>query len=56
MKGELIDHIYRYFNEVNTDSVVYHCKYRLKEIKPSKEVVGNTLSAKRLYWYPHLNS
>jgi len=34
-KQELIDRIYRYFNEINEDPVVYHWKYKMDEFAPS---------------------
>lgn len=46
-KEELIDRIYKYFDEVNEDPVVYHWKYRLEEIDPSEEVIVDTLPAKK---------
>ena len=46
-KEELIGRIYKYFDEVNADPVVYHWKYRLEEIDPSEEVVVDTLPVKK---------
>ena len=46
-KEELIGRIYKYFDEVNADSVVYHWKYRLEEIDPGEEVVVDTLPVKK---------
>lgn len=46
-KGELIGRIYKYFDEVNADPVVYHWKYRLEEIDPSEEVIVDTLPVKK---------
>lgn len=46
-KEELIGRIYKYFDEVNSDPVVYHWKYRLEEIDPSEEVVVDTLPVKK---------
>lgn len=46
-KEELIDRIYKYFDEVNEDPVVYHWKYRLEEIDPSEEVIVDTLPVKK---------
>lgn len=34
-KQELIDRIYKYFEEVNETPVVYHWKYRMEEFKPN---------------------
>lgn len=39
--------IYKYFDEVNEDPVVYHWKYRLDEIDPSEKVVVDTLPIKK---------
>lgn len=33
-KQELEDRIYKYFDEVNADPVVYHLTYNLDEISP----------------------
>ena len=33
-KQELEDRIYKYFNEVNADPVVYHWTYKPDEISP----------------------
>ena len=46
-KEELIDRIYKYFDEVNEEPVVYHWKYRLEEIDPSEEVIVDTLPVKK---------
>jgi len=46
-KDELVQRIYKYFDEVNEDPVVYHWKYRLDEIDPSEEVVVDTLPVKK---------
>ena len=46
-KEELIGRIYKYFDEVNADPVVYHWKYRLEEIDPSEEVIVDTLPVKK---------
>ena len=42
-KDELVQRIYRYFDEVNEQPVVYHWKYKLEEINSSEEVVVDTL-------------
>lgn len=42
-KKELVERIYKYFEEVNADPVVYHWKYKLDEIDPSEEVQVETL-------------
>lgn len=46
-KDELVERIYKYFNEVNADPVVYHWKYKLDEIDPSEEVKVDTLPLKK---------
>lgn len=46
-KEELIQRIYKYFEEINENPVVYHWKYKLEEIDPSEEVVVDTLSVKK---------
>ena len=45
-KEELIDRIYKYFDEVNEEPVVYHWKYKLDEIDPSEKVKVETLPLK----------
>ena len=40
---ELIQRIYKYFDEVNADPVVYHWKYKLDEIDPDEKVIVETL-------------
>ena len=45
-KEELVERIYKYFEEVNADPVVYHWKYRLEEIDPSEEIQFDTLPLK----------
>lgn len=40
---ELTQRIYKYFDEVNADPVVYHWKYKLDEIDPDEKVVVETL-------------
>lgn len=46
-KEELVQRIYKYFEEINEDPVVYHWKYKLDEIDSSEEVVVDTLSVKK---------
>lgn len=46
-KDELVQRIYKYFEEANEYPVVYHWKYKLDEIDPSEEVVVETLPIKR---------
>ena len=40
---ELKQRIYKYFDEVNADPVVYHWKYKLDEIDPKEKVIVDTL-------------
>jgi len=42
-KEELTERIYKYFNEINEDPVVYHWKYKLDEIDSSEEIAVDTL-------------
>lgn len=46
-KEELVERIYKYFEEINADPVVYHWKYKLDEIDPSEEIQVETLLHKR---------
>ena len=46
-KEELVARIYKYFDEINENPVVYHWKYKLEEIDPSEEVVVDTLPVKQ---------
>ena len=46
-KEELVERIYKYFEEINESPVVYHWKYRLDEIDPSEELQGETLPRKK---------
>ncbi len=46
-KEELVIRIYRYFEEVNAEPVVYHWRYRLDEIDPTKELSVDTLLLKK---------
>lgn len=39
--------IYKYFDEVNEEPVVYHWKYRLEENDPSEDVAVDTLQIKK---------
>ena len=43
-KEELVSRIYKYFDEVNAEPVVYHWKYKLEEIDPSEKVQVENLS------------
>lgn len=45
-KAELADRIYRYFEEVNAEPVVFHWKYNLDDIDISEEIIVDTLSLK----------
>ena len=42
-KEELVERIYKYFEEVNAEPVVYHWKYRLDEIDPTGGILVETL-------------
>ena len=46
-KEDLVERIYKYFEEVNETPVVYHWKYRLNEIDPNEELKVETLSPKK---------
>lgn len=46
-KDELVERIYKYFDEVNAEPVVYHWKYKLEEIDPSEEIEVDTLPVKK---------
>ncbi len=46
-KSELADRIYLYFKEVNSEPVVFHWKYNLKDIDVSEEVLVDTLPLKK---------
>ncbi len=46
-KEELVERIYKYFEEINESPVVYHWKYRIDEIDPSEEVQVDTLPLKK---------
>ena len=46
-KEELVTRIYKYFDEVNEEPVVYHWKYRLDEIDPNEELSVDTLAVKK---------
>ena len=45
-KAELADRIYRYFEEVNAEPVVFHWKYNLDDIDVSEEIIVDTLLIK----------
>jgi transposase len=46
-KEELKERIYRYFEEVNREPVVYRWKYRLEDVDVSEDVVVDTLPLKQ---------
>ena len=46
-KAELADRIYRYFDEVNEEPVVFHWKYKLDDIDVSEEIVTDSLPLKK---------
>ena len=46
-KEELVERIYKYFDEVNESPVVYHWKYKLDKIDPSEEIIVDTLPVKK---------
>ena len=46
-KEELVARIYKYFDEINENPVVYHWKYKLEEIDPNEEVIVDTLPVKQ---------
>jgi transposase len=46
-KAELADRIYLYFNEVNSEPVVFHWNYKLKDIDVSEEVSVDILPLKK---------
>ena len=45
-KEELVERIYKYFDEVNADPVVYHWKYKLDEIDSDEKIQVETLPLK----------
>ena len=46
-KEELVKRIYKYFDEVNADPVVYHWKYKLDEIDSDEKIQVETLPLKK---------
>ena len=46
-KDELVQRIYRYFEEVNEEPIVYHWKYKLEELGPNEKVQVETLPTKK---------
>ena len=47
IKEELVERIYKYFDEVNADPVVYHWKYKLDEIDSDEKIQVETLPLKK---------
>lgn len=43
-KDELINRIYKYFDEINEIPVVYYWIWNMDDIDPSEEVVSETFS------------
>ena len=46
-KEELVERIYKYFDEVNADPIVYHWKYKLDEIDSDEKIQVETLPLKK---------
>lgn len=46
-KEELVKRIYKYFDEVNAEPVIYHWKYKLDEINPDENVQVETLTSQK---------
>ena len=46
-KDELVQRIYQYFEEVNSEPVVYHWKYKLEELDPDEKGQVETLPIKK---------
>ena len=46
-KEELVKRIYKYFDEVNADPIVYHWKYKLDEIDSDEKIQVETLPFKK---------
>ena len=46
-KDELVQRIYRYFEEVNEEPIVYHWKCKLEELDPNEKVQVETLPTKK---------
>ena len=46
-KEELIQRIYKYFDEANEEPVVFHWKYNLDDVDVSEEVIVDTLPVKK---------
>lgn len=46
-KEELTNRIYKYFEEINEEPIVFHWKYNLDDIDVSEEIIVDTLPAKK---------
>lgn len=46
-KDELVERIYKYFNEANEEPVVFHWKYNLDDVDVSEEIMVDTLPVKK---------
>lgn len=46
-KEELVNRIYKYFEEANEEPVVFHWKYNLDDVDVSEEIIVDTLSIKK---------
>ena len=46
-KEKLKERIYKYFDEVNEEPVIFHWKYNLDDIDVSEEVIVDTLPIKK---------
>lgn len=46
-KEELTNRIYKYFEEINEEPIVFHWKYNLDDIDVSEEIIVDTLSVKK---------
>ena len=46
-KEELADRIYLYFEEINSEPVVFHWRYNLDDIDVSEEIIVDTLPLKK---------
>ena len=46
-KEELTDRIYKYFEEINEEPIVFHWKYNLDDIDVSEEIIVDTLPVKK---------
>ena len=46
-KDELVQRIYKYFDEANEEPVVFHWKYNLEDIDVSEEIIVDTLPFKK---------